>query len=126
MSVYRFEEGGRTVRLPYARIGAGVWIGWPGGARYFGPESLVSTPRANRSGASDEIRAPMTGRVVRVTKAAGETVREGEPIVIMEAMKMEYRLAAPRSGQVELVNCREGEQVDLGRTLVKLRREPQA
>jgi biotin carboxyl carrier protein len=68
----------------------------------------------------------MTGRVVRVCKAEGQTVQEGESIIIMEAMKMEYRLAAPRSGQIESVGCREGEQVDLGRTLVRLRREAPA
>jgi len=126
MSVLRWEEGGRTFRVVYARSGGGVWIGWPGGARYFGPESSGPAPKTNRSGSSDEIRAPMTGRVVRVCKTAGQTVQEGESVIIMEAMKMEYRLAAPRSGQVETVGCREGEQVDLGRTLVKLRREPGA
>jgi 3-methylcrotonyl-CoA carboxylase alpha subunit len=62
----------------------------------------------------------MTGKVVKVVAAPGASVKANEVIVIMEAMKMEYRLAAPRDGVVESILCKEGELVDLGRTVAVL------
>ena len=55
-----------------------------------------------------------------MTVAAGRPVRAREALVVLEAMKMEYRLTAPRDGVVESVSCAEGERVDLGRVLVTL------
>jgi len=57
----------------------------------------------------------MTGKVVAIRVGAGETIEEGTVLVVLEAMKMEYRLTAPRAGVVEKIQCAEGELVDLGR-----------
>jgi biotin carboxyl carrier protein len=62
----------------------------------------------------------MTGRVAKVAATVGAKVRAGESLVVLEAMKMEYRLAAPRDGVVESVDCREGDRIDLGSVLVTL------
>jgi 3-methylcrotonyl-CoA carboxylase alpha subunit len=62
----------------------------------------------------------MTGRVVQVLVKAGDAVEMGASLVVLEAMKMEYRLTAPRAGEVERVSCREGELVDLHAILVTL------
>jgi biotin carboxyl carrier protein len=94
-----------------------VWVGWPGGARFFGPER---TEEGAAGPLHEEIRAPMTGRIIKVAVAPGESVAESDTVVILEAMKMEYRLTASHAGTVEEVLCREGELVDLGTTLVKL------
>ncbi|GEM_PF-255813 len=72
-----------------------------------------------------EIRAPMTGRIVRVAAAPGQAVRAGELLVILEAMKMEYRLEAPFDGLVEAVCCEPHQSVDLGDVLVRLRPDPE-
>jgi biotin carboxyl carrier protein len=118
-----FEHEGRRVRLAVARSGPGVWVGWPGGARYFGPEGREAVGSAGARG--NEVRAPMTGKVIRVAAAPGRKVAAGEVLVVLEAMKMEYRLVAPRDGTVESVRCREGELVDLGATLVTLGAAPE-
>ena len=118
MSWITFEHKGRTHRFAVARTGGGVWIGWPGRAKFFGPdEEEEASSREARTG---EIRAPMTGRVVRVEGVPGAVVKKGQVLVVMEAMKMEYRLAAPRDGVVQGVHCKEGDSVDLGRKLVTL------
>jgi biotin carboxyl carrier protein len=67
----------------------------------------------------------MTGKVVRVAAVPGGKVAAGEVVVVLEAMKMEYRLVAPRDGTVESVRCREGDLVDLGATLVTLGPAPE-
>jgi biotin carboxyl carrier protein len=103
-------------RLAVARTADGVWIGWPGRAAFFGPERKSAAGGVQH----DEIRAPMTGKIVKVRVKVGDAVKAGDVLVVMEAMKMEYRLTAPHDGKVESVGCKEGELVDLGRTLVTL------
>jgi 3-methylcrotonyl-CoA carboxylase alpha subunit len=70
--------------------------------------------------ASDRIAAPMPGRVVLVKVGAGDTVAEGQELVVMEAMKMELTLKAPRDGRVEAVQAAAGDFVDADAVLVRL------
>jgi 3-methylcrotonyl-CoA carboxylase alpha subunit len=62
----------------------------------------------------------MPGVVTRVHVAAGETVKQGQPLVAIEAMKMEHVLRAPRDGRVRAVAARPGEMVSGGVALVEL------
>jgi 3-methylcrotonyl-CoA carboxylase alpha subunit len=66
------------------------------------------------------LEAPMPGRVVRIAVSVGETVREHQPLVIVEAMKIEQVVAAPRDGIVSAIRCAEGEAVAGGQVLVEL------
>jgi biotin carboxyl carrier protein len=62
--------------------------------------------------------APMAGKIVRVPVAAGDRVRAGQPLVVVEAMKMENELRAVRDGIVADIHAREGMSVDAGELLV--------
>ncbi len=62
--------------------------------------------------------APMPGRVVQVLVAVGDAVAVEQPLVIMEAMKMEQTIRAGAAGVVDAVGCAEGDQVDAGAVLV--------
>ena len=66
------------------------------------------------------IEAPMPGMVTRVMVAAGAMVRQGEALAVLEAMKMEHTLAAPRDGVIAEVLASEGDQVSAGARLVEL------
>lgn len=66
------------------------------------------------------LEAPMPGVVTRVHVSAGDTVKQGQPLVAIEAMKMEHVLRAPRDGRVRAVAARPGEMVNGGATLVEL------
>ena len=66
------------------------------------------------------LEAPMPGVVTRVHVAAGEAVRQGQPLVAIEAMKMEHVLRAPRDGRVRAVRARLGEMVSGGAALVEM------
>ncbi|NPA80294.1 MAG: acetyl-CoA carboxylase biotin carboxyl carrier protein subunit [Thermotogae bacterium] len=69
----------------------------------------------------DEIRAPMAGRVVDVKVRVGDRVSKGEPLVILEAMKMETVLSAPDDAEVVEVKVEPGEVVQEGTLMVKLK-----
>ncbi|WP_293898367.1 acetyl/propionyl/methylcrotonyl-CoA carboxylase subunit alpha [Phenylobacterium sp.] len=66
------------------------------------------------------IRAPMPGKVTQLSVAAGDQVAKGQPLLTLEAMKMEHALAAPFEGTVDTVSVELGAQVTEGVVLVKL------
>jgi acetyl/propionyl-CoA carboxylase alpha subunit len=109
--------GGVKSRAAIVRARDGVWISWRGTVRYVGPERGSA---AEQAAADRDVRAPMTGRVIKVATTPGTSVRRGEVLVVLEAMKMEYRLVSPRDGNVESLGCKEGDRVDLGKVLVTL------
>ena len=61
--------------------------------------------------------APMPGRVVRLLAAAGDEVNARQPIVVVEAMKMENELRSPKAGRVKEIVVKAGESVEAGRVL---------
>jgi biotin carboxyl carrier protein len=65
--------------------------------------------------------APMPGAVLKILVRAGDEVKRGAPLLILEAMKMEHQIVAPRDGTVASVNCKEGELVQPGSELVTLK-----
>ena len=66
------------------------------------------------------LRAPTAGKIIRVLVARGDEVKAGDPLVILEAMKMEQQITAPQDGVVDRVLCHEGDQVAAGIELVVL------
>jgi biotin carboxyl carrier protein len=62
--------------------------------------------------------APMPGKVLRVAVTAGDIVRAGQPLVVVEAMKMENELRAGRDGTITNIHAREGMSVEAGALLV--------
>jgi biotin carboxyl carrier protein len=66
------------------------------------------------------VRAPIPGRVARVLVKVGDTVTTGRGMVVLEAMKMENEIRAPRDGVVQTLGCSEGAAVETGQALVTL------
>lgn len=67
------------------------------------------------------LSAPMPGVVLKISVEAGDVVRRGEPLIVLEAMKMEHQITAPYDGTVAAVHCREGELVQPGADLIDLK-----
>ncbi len=68
-------------------------------------------------GGPASVQSPMPGKVVKVLVAVGEAVKSGQGVVVVEAMKMENELKAPRDGTVKSVAVKEGQPVEAGQTL---------
>jgi 3-methylcrotonyl-CoA carboxylase alpha subunit len=75
---------------------------------------------ATVAGTGDRIVAPMPGRIVLVKAKPGDDVAEGEEVLVMEAMKMELTLRAPRAGRIDSVQAAAGDFVEADAVLVKL------
>ena len=77
-------------------------------------------PADTGAGADGEqkVVAPMPGRVVRVLVAAGDEVQARQPVVVVEAMKMENELRSPKTGRVKDVPVAAGASVEAGRVLM--------
>ena len=69
--------------------------------------------------AEGAVRAPLPGRIIDLRVKAGDTVSRGQPLLVLEAMKMEHTLAAPADGTVKAVRYGVGEQVVEGAELVE-------
>jgi biotin carboxyl carrier protein len=64
-----------------------------------------------------ELVAPMPGRILSITATVGETVEAGDVVVILEAMKMEHAVTAPRDGAIADLSVKPGDQVVRGQRL---------
>ena len=65
------------------------------------------------------MRSPLPGKIIDLRVKAGDTVAKGQPVLVLEAMKMEHTLAAPADGKVKAVRYGVGEQVAEGAELVE-------
>ncbi len=84
-------------------------------------ERRMRTATGGRGGAaSPELTSPMAGKVVKILAQAGATVEEGDPLVVVEAMKMENDLKAHRAGVVATIAVESGQAVEIGDLLLTI------
>ncbi len=76
--------------------------------------------RPRRETVRSGLTAPMPGKIVRVLVAAGDTVHARQPLIVVEAMKMENELRAGRDGTVAEIHVKEGASVDAGAPLIDI------
>jgi biotin carboxyl carrier protein len=118
--VYRVEHEGRADVVYVAGSLDDRWAFWNG--QVF--RARAAAPRASRrSGRGDipqALTAPMPATVIKVRVRPGDTVKKGDTIVILEAMKMELPVRSPADATVAAVHCREGQLVQPDAVLVEL------
>ncbi len=108
--------------LRVARHGDAVYVDSP-----LGPVQLTVVPRYPEPGSAlqpGSLLAPMPGSISRIGAQVGDNVAAGQPVVWMEAMKMEHAVTAPTDGVLTHLDVQVGQQVDLGAVLARV--EPQA
>ena len=80
----------------------------------------VAAPAAAPAGAAGavSVTAPMPGNILDVKVKAGDSVKAGDTLLILEAMKMENEISAPQDGTIASVNVRKGDVVNSGDLLI--------
>ena len=122
VSVLSFELDTVRHQLRYAIAGDGtLWLQHDGN-QYQLRNTLHDRSAGGASGGAGQgvLRATLAGRLIAVHAQAGATVRKGETLLVLESMKMEHAMLAPRDGTVQEVSCAKGEQVMPGKVLVRL------
>lgn len=66
------------------------------------------------------VKAPIPGQVARIMVQDGDLVHAGQPLLILEAMKMENEIRAPRNGQIKMMNVEPGQRVTLNELLLEI------
>ncbi|OBK17615.1 biotin carboxylase N-terminal domain-containing protein [Mycobacterium asiaticum] len=111
-------EHGVAFSFAVARVGDDIYVD---SAR--GPVHLVALPRFPEPGSAVEqgsLVAPMPGNVIRIGAEEGATVTAGQPLIWLEAMKMEHTITAPTDGVLAEINVTTGQQVELGAILARV------
>ncbi|WP_375758357.1 acetyl/propionyl/methylcrotonyl-CoA carboxylase subunit alpha [Corallococcus exercitus] len=104
------EMAGRRRAVRYRRAGGTLWCSLDGITRSLRDVSF-RLPSERERASDGRLRAPMDGRIIRVSTQVGATVKRGDVLVVLEAMKMESSLIAPTDGVVTAVNVTVGAQV---------------
>jgi acetyl/propionyl-CoA carboxylase alpha subunit len=112
------DGAGVACSFAVARYGQDIYID---SAR--GPVHLVALPRFPEPGSAVEqgsLVAPMPGNVIRLGAAVGDTVTAGQPLIWLEAMKMEHTITAPTDGVLTQLDVTTGQQVEVGAVLARV------
>lgn len=116
--VFVSREGHRRETFHCVRDGGVVHLHWRG--RTYRLEEETAARRAAHRQVGGGLEAPMPGKVIAVKVAPGDTVGKGDELLVVEAMKMENAVRAPRDGRVKSVTARVGDMVSPGAVLVEL------
>lgn len=118
-----FIYNGRIITAFAARQGKQRWIHL-NGSTYLLEQGAIRAARAagqEQGVGSGLVTAPMPGQVRRVLVNQGDWVEEGQPLLLLEAMKMEIRVRAPRAGQVVSLHAAQGQSVEREQILATIK-----
>lgn len=117
--VTRQGPGGKPerVRVAHVRVGGKV-SALVGGRPYFAESKALSRGGASAGSGDADLTAQFPGKVRKILVRDGARVSEGEPLMLLEAMKMEFAVKSPGPGIVRKVRVSEGQQLSPGTQLV--------
>ena len=116
----RFDCDGVSEGAYYHRDGHQLWLSYQGLPVRVQDSSHQAPARRADTASDGKLRASMNGRVVEVLVAVGDAVLAQQPLLTLEAMKMQHVHAAPMSGRVAAIHVRAGEQVGAARVLIEI------
>ena len=83
---------------------------------------MPSAPqKVDSAGEGDPIQAPMPGGIINVLVKTGDSVKAGQVLIILEAMKMENEIKSPKDGIITGIYVNKGDSVDTGKTMMNLK-----
>lgn len=130
MKVTTYLVNDEKLKVRSMQIGSSLWLHVNGEQWVIDLRDAKSSAKGGTKGAgvaagneSGDLYAPMPGKVLKVYAKVGEAIKAQTPLVVMEAMKMEYNLMAPFDGEVTRLDCTEGQIVELNQLLVKVEKK---
>ena len=114
MKKYNVNVNGTAYEVPVEEVVGGAAPAPVAAAPAAAP---APAPVAAPAGAGEQVKSPMPGNILSVNVNVGDTVAEGQVLMILEAMKMENEIMAPKAGKVTSVNVQKGATVESGTLL---------
>ena len=112
---------GKEISILGQVLGDQIWLKIDGATHCIALEDTAASQNRKSKVKEKIVKAPMPGKIIKIHKCNDAEVAEYEPIVAMEAMKMEYVLKAPCAGKVTGLNLTEGQQIELGQKLFEIK-----
>jgi acetyl/propionyl-CoA carboxylase alpha subunit len=111
---------GKPVRLYWAADGDNKWISLDGCTYLLEKPASAGSRRSGDIGLEGSVLAPMPAQVRAVQVNGGEAVEKGQSLLLLEAMKMEIRISAPRAGRIARVLVEAGQTVQRDQVLIEM------
>ena len=121
MKNYRITVNGTAYDVAVEELGAGAVAAAPVAAAPVAAAPVAApAPAASGAAGSITVASPMPGKILAIKANAGQAVKKGEVVMILEAMKMENEITAPEDGTIASINVAVGDSVESGDTLATL------
>lgn len=123
MKSYTITVNGTVYDVTVEEKGAGAPAAAPAPAPAPTPATPAPAPKApaaSGSTGSVDIVAPMPGKILDVKAAPGQSVKKGDVVLLLEAMKMENEVVAPQDGVIAGINVNSGDMVEAGNVLATM------
>ena len=121
----RYRIDGLIESARFFRDGGRLYFLHHGSSNSVRDLTLAAPANAAAGGSDGKVRAAMNGRVIAILVKQGDRVAAGQPVMTLEAMKMEHVHTAPISGTISAIDVVEGEQVTTGKIVVEIEPNPQ-
>lgn len=126
MKNYTITVNGNVYDVTVEEGAAGAAVSAPVAAPKAAPAAApkaapAAAPAASAGAGSVKIEAGAAGKVFKVEASAGQAVKSGDTVVVLEAMKMEIPVVAPQDGTVASIDCAVGDAVEAGALLATLK-----
>ena len=127
MKNYTITVNGTAYDVTVEEGGAGTPVAAPAAPKAAAPKAApkaasapAAAPKAAGGSGSVKIEAGAAGKVFKIEKSVGASVKKGDAVVVVEAMKMEIPMVAPQDGVVASIDCAVGDAVEAGAVLATL------
>lgn len=122
MKNYKITVNGTTYDVAVEETGASAApaAAAPAAAAPAAPAAAPAAPASSGSQGSVKVTSPMPGKILSVKTSVGASVKKGDVLFILEAMKMENEIVAPQDGTVASIDASENDQVESGAVLATL------